>query len=122
MEGANVNDKSNNGDTSLIIASSNGDREIVKLLLNAGSDINSQNNSGTTALMEATWNEDPRLVEILLNAGADVNIANYSGSTPVDIANSKKNPEIIVFEELYHLFDFSGVNMNRVVFVVNVHS
>ncbi len=53
--GANVNSKTDNGDTALLLAVWNDHSETVKLLLDSGADINVKNNSGDTALSLATF-------------------------------------------------------------------
>ena len=51
--------------TQLIIASKNGDKDIVLQLIQNGADINMQNNYGCTALVIASKNNRKDIVNIL---------------------------------------------------------
>ena len=83
--GADVNKADNDGDTPLWIASSQGDVEVVKLLLAApGIDVNLANNNGATPLFTASQEGRAEVVKLLLAApGIDVNQANNDGETPL---------------------------------------
>jgi ankyrin repeat protein len=52
-----INRKNNDGDTALILASSNGHKDIVSLLLSSGAAVNDKNNNGWTALSGAKTEE-----------------------------------------------------------------
>ena len=52
-----VNSTDEEGNTALMYASYNGNREIVELLIENGADIDHENNDGNTALMWATNGE-----------------------------------------------------------------
>ena len=67
---ADVNVKTLNGDAALIIASSNGLVEVVRLLLAAKADMNVQDNSGRTALMRASGNGHQDVVQLLCRGRA----------------------------------------------------
>ncbi len=53
------------GRTALRMASSNGDREIVKFLLSKNANINAKDKSGRTALRTAAEYGHPEIVELL---------------------------------------------------------
>ena len=78
--------KTNDGTTALWIASQNGHKEIVKLLLEKGADINvKQTATGATALLLASQNGRTDVVKLLLEKGADVNAkVNGGGNCFVD--------------------------------------
>lgn len=61
------------GDTVLMDAVSNGDIELVKMLVSAGANINHSNNHLDTPLTYAVCNHGPDVVELLINLGSDVN-------------------------------------------------
>jgi ankyrin repeat protein len=61
------------GDTVLMDAVSNGDIELVKMLVNAGANINHYNKHMYTPLTYAVCNHGPDLIELLINLGSDVN-------------------------------------------------
>ena len=71
--GADVNSEDIHGNTTLILASSNGYTEIVKLLLNANADVNKKNKNGDNALMLAHANEFLSIVKLLLDFDAEIN-------------------------------------------------
>ena len=79
--GADVNMKTIDGLTSLIISVENESAEFVKLLVDAGADVNLRNDWGHTALMKATEKNNQAGIDILLNSGADVNTADNGGCT-----------------------------------------
>jgi len=67
------------GNTSpLGVAASQGDKEMVELLLEAGAPINAvtdrPNGGPTTALCNAVWAGHYEIAEVLCNAGADCNM------------------------------------------------
>jgi ankyrin repeat protein len=71
-----INNKDNNGYTALMIASENGHKEVVELLLNKGANINYKNDDGYTALMLASAKGHKNIVELLLNKGAHIDYKN----------------------------------------------
>jgi ankyrin repeat protein len=81
--------------TPLHIASSNGDIEIVKLLIENGADVNKQNKDGTTALYIASQRGDIEIVKLLIQNGADVNKQNKDGKTALYIASKWGYPTIV---------------------------
>ncbi|MCR5347791.1 MAG: ankyrin repeat domain-containing protein [Fretibacterium sp.] len=83
QEGADVNAKSSDGRTALMIAVQfNQNIEVLSLLLKAGADINEKNEKGWTALMlAAAWNPNAEAVSLLLKAGADANAKDKNGRT-----------------------------------------
>jgi len=70
-QGANVNAHDEHGRTALMSAVRKGQREIVRMLLDAGADPNLQTSYGATALSMASGHH-PDIVRMLLDAGADV--------------------------------------------------
>ena len=74
--GADVNNVTAFGKTTLLDAASKGNTKCVKLLLEAGADVNRANVCGDTPLIKAVGNGNAECVQDLLKAGADVNIVN----------------------------------------------
>ncbi|MDR0589105.1 MAG: ankyrin repeat domain-containing protein [Spirochaetaceae bacterium] len=71
----------------LSLAARAGDRNIVKLLLNAGASVNLQaEDRGTTALIDSTAGKHIDIMELLLKAGADVNLKSKDGQSALIIA------------------------------------
>lgn len=80
-QGANVNARSDLGDTPLIRATRSGHIQVMKVLLDKGADINAQDDRGMTALMWAAHMGDPEMTRILIAKGAKLNIKDNSGFT-----------------------------------------
>ena len=68
-------------ETALIVASREGQNEMVRTLLDAGADVNNSNSTGWTALMWAAQKGRIETLRLLLAEGADVNRKNRAGET-----------------------------------------
>jgi hypothetical protein len=68
--GADVNAKSNDGDTALMIAAQRGKTDTVQALLDKGAEVNATNIDGETALMVAAQEGHTAVVELLKQAEA----------------------------------------------------
>ena len=97
-ENFNVNfKKKDNGETLLHYASSIGDLDFVKYLVNKkGANVNMHNNNLQTALHKAATVGNVRIVSFLVEKGAKVTNDNY-GRTPLFYAQSQTHSEVIVF-------------------------
>ena len=74
--GANVGVETRLGDlTPMLMASKNGNADMLELLLEAGSDANAPDANGTTPLMYSAASGKTDAVKLLLAEGADVNAA-----------------------------------------------
>jgi ankyrin repeat protein len=83
-------------DTRLADAAMQGDRAVVKSLLQQKADVNAPQGDGATALHWAASNEDLEMVKLLLAAGANVNAATRDGGvTPLFMACTSGNAAII---------------------------
>ena len=70
------------GDTPLIVASSNGNTDIVRLLVSMGSHTERVNNEGSNALIEASQNNRVNIVKYLINyTKIDLNHQDVEGCT-----------------------------------------
>ena len=76
-----------NGATALIVASTNGDNEVVELLLQAKADPNACLLDKTTAIYMASKHGHSIVISTLLASGADPNIARRKGGTPLMIGS-----------------------------------
>ena len=85
------NDIDINSYTPLIYASSWGNLDIVKLLIERGADINQVDKNGNGPLMPAIYFKKLDVVELLIKKGADVNQVNKNGKTPLNYAISNKS-------------------------------
>lgn len=94
--------KTKEGWTALIIAVYNGSFECAKLLLQEGANPNAQNYNKTTVLMYAKSNvlktKNYNIINLLLTFGADINLKDVFNKTVIDWA---KEEDI----ELYNLFN-----------------
>lgn len=69
------------GTTLLMLASANGDLNIVKALAQKPEDVNRVNKAGQTPLQFAAQYSTPDVVTALVNAGADVNFISKNGAS-----------------------------------------
>ncbi|AXK60186.1 ankyrin repeat domain-containing protein [Candidatus Chromulinivorax destructor] len=89
---ADVNFENEYGLTPLYRAVSHNNKEIVKMLIDAGVNVNIQTKDRETALHLAVENNNAEIVKMLMAAGADVvTIQNKNGQTAEQIA---KTPEM----------------------------
>ncbi|XP_076147579.1 caskin-2-like, partial [Alosa pseudoharengus] len=86
LEGDRKETPDSSSNTPLHLASRNGHKDIIRLLLKAGIDINRVTKTGT-ALHEAALYGKTEVVRLLLEAGIDVNIRNTYNQTALDIVN-----------------------------------
>lgn len=86
-----VNDASEDGITALIAASSEGNIDCVKQLLEAKADANAKDKDGTSSLMAAAARGHLDVVSALLSSGASVNEQNTDGHTALMFAYNGKN-------------------------------
>ena len=68
----------------LAIATSRGDVESMKLLLDRGADIDAQENDGTTALMRSVEQESPEALRFLIVRGANLELRDDAGRSALD--------------------------------------
>jgi ankyrin repeat protein len=81
-------------ETALMMASKNGHKNIVELLLACGADVNAKTGFGETALFAATLTNQKEIVKLLLAEGADINVKNLEGETALDIACERDFREV----------------------------
>lgn len=86
-------DKYNN--TPLMCAAREGQKNIVKLLIDNGADPNIKDCIGATALHFALDSGDFAIVALLVNAGVDVNTRDITGGSPLSIAAARGYYEIV---------------------------
>ena len=83
-----INAKNKDGETALMLASSEGHLEMVKLLVENGADY-------TNALRLASREGHLEVVKYLLENGADVNIKNKNGNAALDLAKIEDIKEVL---------------------------
>ncbi|MES2102815.1 MAG: ankyrin repeat domain-containing protein [Pseudomonadota bacterium] len=91
-EGINIEAKSNNGDTALMLASFIGNLDAVNKLIAADAEIN---RPGWTALHYAAAKGDPAIISVLLENYAYIDAASPNHTTPLMMAvRSGKTPAV----------------------------
>ena len=78
---------SHEGITSLFTASSEGNVDVVRSLLDSGADINERNLSHNTALHVALDEEELEVAKLLIQYGADINCQEKTGWAPLHLAS-----------------------------------
>ena len=96
-EGADPNARfGGDGETPLHRAASAGRKEVVEILLGAGSDANAATAEGATPLLEASHNGHVEIARLLLEHGANVNAAERRhGFTPLQEAVRKSDVKLV---------------------------
>ena len=95
--GADVNQRAEDGQSSLHLAVRNGNDSLATLLIDHGADVNARDLEEYTPLHSAAWNGHLGLVEVLISNGANVSASAYDGVTPYNCAVKKKRTEVIAF-------------------------
>ena len=113
--GANVNLKSNDGETALMNAYIRGNKELVELLINSGADANLisnlKDNYGRAKLMEASEIGNKEAVELLIKSGVGVNEVDDNGKSALMYACEKHIISSSDIEVVKFLID-NGANVN----------
>jgi ankyrin repeat protein len=99
LEQAEIDPNGPDPETYLMVASADGNIEIVKLLIKYGADINRAHENLGSALLLAVINNHIDIVKYLLEYGADLDIADENGYTPLICSAFYGNYE--VFNELF---------------------
>lgn len=93
-KGADVKAKTIDCVTPLHIASANGNRDLVALLLKHGADINAKSNNGDTALTKSA-KDNKEIALFLVDHGANVSYASFpNGHTALHWAAAHNNPKL----------------------------
>ncbi|MCF6807224.1 ankyrin repeat domain-containing protein [Thiotrichales bacterium 19S9-12] len=80
--------------TPLYVAASNGNAEIVKLLLQYGAEVNCVDRLGRTALHVSIYKGYVDVIEALIEKGVDLEKALPNGDTPLHIAVTMKHNDV----------------------------
>lgn len=95
--GVNVNKaRSVDGQSALTAAAYEGNKTVVKLLLDNQAEINAQKKNGDTALIAASYKGEKETIELLLAYGADVNMKKKRGVTALHVASINGHANVIL--------------------------
>ena len=92
---ADVNAKTNTGWTPLHAAASNGNAEVILVLVKARADVNAKTNTGWTPLHAAATFGHAEVIPIFVKSGANVNEKTNDGFTPLHGAAEEGQAEVI---------------------------
>lgn len=103
----------NMGANPLHHAAWNGNRDIVKLLINDANYINQQMTNGWTPLHQATINSHITTMRYLLRKGANPNIPDIDGHTPIFTAIIFPSNNDITTRQLINMLKIYGANLSH---------
>lgn len=97
--GADVNQKSDDGQSPLHLAVRRANDRLVELLITNGADVNAKDFEDYTPLHNAAWNGRLGVVEVLVSNGANIDASAYDGRTPYFCAVRKNHQDVAAFLE-----------------------
>ena len=123
----NLDQKGDNGATSLILASREGKINIIRDLLGNRVNINLTNNDGNNALWFACFSNHLNLMRLLINAGINLDNKNDNGVTVLMYAASSGKAEAVKLllaaganPNLRNLDDFRAIEFSSTVEIFNL--
>eukprot|EP00798_Chlamydomonas_sp_ICE-L_P021565 gene21565-28559_t len=84
--GVSVKPKDSAGDLPIHWAATEGNLEVITMLVRHESPVDDKNYDGWTAMHRAAHNNRRRAVQSLIQAGADIGVQNNEGNTPLHVA------------------------------------
>lgn len=107
-QGANINAKSEHGESALRVAIEKDRFDIVRLLLDNGASVNVDNNINTAATLfwSAAMVGNRDIVKLLLAKGEDINVRTGGGLSAIELGIDSERPDVI------KLLMESGANPN----------
>ena len=96
-EGADVNIKLKNGQTTLLLACQRRKKKVAELLIDKGADVNTKDNYGRTPLHFLAQQDSTDTVKRLIAKGADVNVKDKWLWTPLHYACWRNRKETVEF-------------------------
>ncbi|MGK7951547.1 MAG: ankyrin repeat domain-containing protein [Xenococcaceae cyanobacterium] len=123
----NLDERVDNGGTALIVASREGEIDIVQDLLANDVNINLKNNDGNNALWFACFGNNLDLMELLINAGIDLDNQNDNGVTVLMYAASSGKTDAVKLllekgaaPHLRNLDDFRAIDFASTIEILNM--
>ncbi len=93
--GADINAKTNDGNTALILAAELNKKNLIDLLLDRGADVNATNLQGYSALLVASSKGYRDLICPLIRKGANKKLEDNEGKTALQYAQQNDRQEVI---------------------------
>lgn len=91
-QGANINAKTREGETAIILAGwLRDDLKLVTYLVERGADVNIANNNGDTPLIDAAYKGNIEIIKYLLDNGAHIETKNNKGHSALDVSRNRGN-------------------------------
>jgi len=90
-----LNARDKNGNTPLMWATSQGDEQLVELLVDQGSAVNLQNFVGETALFIGAARGFEKICTFLIENGGDTRTVTLDGATPLHIASAGGHLDVV---------------------------
>jgi len=84
----NLNSRALNGMTALMMASLQGEKDLLKEIIELDSDINLINNDGNNALWFACVSENIEIIQLLIKSGINIDNININGSSALHYSSS----------------------------------
>ena len=101
--GADVHERSRDGETALHVSAIRGSLETVRALLDAGAEVDARTPAGATIYMTpsmwATYHRHDAMVAMLLEAGADPTATDEHGKALLTMAHEAQQPKITALLE-----------------------
>lgn len=95
LNGNSPNDTDGGGRTGLHVAATNGNIQIVAILIKAGATIDQRDGLGETALHYAAEHDQVEIVKLLLDVGAAIDVQDRNGMTPLMLGARAGKVEIV---------------------------
>ena len=86
--------------TALMVASQQGHREVVEVLVGKGARIDVQMENGRTALMLASALGHREVVEVLVGKGARIDLQGEDGMTALALAKAQGHREVVALLQM----------------------
>ncbi len=94
-QGADINERNDQGETVLNRAAAEGNIEMLKALIEANADLLLPNRDGLSPLHRAAANGHAKAVQLLIDAGALVESQNDKGETPLIMAADQGHRDVV---------------------------
>jgi ankyrin repeat protein len=95
-DGGDINMEIKDGQTALMLAAAEGNRDAVMALIRKGANVNKKEKKhGFSALIYAVWRGDAATVQALIDSGADVNVKDIDEASALDIAIVREHADVV---------------------------